>query len=190
MRVPRGPRLLHDLRWASGERLGSAPQARASGGLLGKGGGASLPRLVRQAHHLRLGRPPRPRAESGEIPARCRPRHRQRQAQQGPHGRRQQPQHHLRRDPWAPAGRSVLGPGRRCAFPRDNPRETRPAPRTTRYSRLLWDALQLLKGDPHVRGGRVPRNLPRSAGEAMLRKVHGRPQLHLPQAQDVGPQSA
>jgi hypothetical protein len=32
--------------WASGERLGSATQARASGGLLGKGGGASLPRLV------------------------------------------------------------------------------------------------------------------------------------------------
>jgi hypothetical protein len=30
--IPRGPRLLHDLRWASGERLGSAPQARASGG--------------------------------------------------------------------------------------------------------------------------------------------------------------
>jgi hypothetical protein len=27
--VPRGPRLLHDLRWASGERLGSALQARA-----------------------------------------------------------------------------------------------------------------------------------------------------------------
>jgi hypothetical protein len=46
-RVPRGPRLLHDLWWASGERLGSAPQARASGGLLSKGGGAGLPRLVR-----------------------------------------------------------------------------------------------------------------------------------------------
>jgi hypothetical protein len=30
----------------------AASQARASGGLLGKGGGASLPRLVRQAHHL------------------------------------------------------------------------------------------------------------------------------------------
>jgi hypothetical protein len=42
-----GPR-----RWASGERLGSAPQARAPGGLLSKGGGSSLPRLVRQAHHL------------------------------------------------------------------------------------------------------------------------------------------
>jgi hypothetical protein len=69
---------LHDLWWASGECLGSAPQARASRGLLGKGGGTSLPRLVRQAHHLRLGRPPRPRAESEEIPARCRPRHRQR----------------------------------------------------------------------------------------------------------------
>jgi hypothetical protein len=50
--VPRGPRLLHDLRWASGERLGSAPQAGAPGGLLGEGGGASLTRLVRQAHHL------------------------------------------------------------------------------------------------------------------------------------------
>jgi hypothetical protein len=39
-----------------------------------------------------------------------------------------------------------------------------------------------------VRGGRVPRNLLRSAGETMLRQVHGRPQLHLPQAQDAGPQ--
>jgi hypothetical protein len=49
----------------------SAPQARASGGLLDKGGGASLPRLVRQAHHLRPGRPPRSRAEPGEVSARC-----------------------------------------------------------------------------------------------------------------------
>jgi hypothetical protein len=106
----------------------------------------------------------------------------------GPHGRRQQPQHHLRRDPRAPADRSVLGPGGRGAFSRDHPRETRPAPRTTRSTRLLWDSLQLPTGDPYVRGGRVPRNLPRSAGEAMLRQVHGRPQLHLPQAQDVGPQ--
>jgi hypothetical protein len=57
--VPRGPRLLHDLWWASGERLGSTPQAGAPGGLLGEGGGASLPRLVRQAHHLRPRRPPR-----------------------------------------------------------------------------------------------------------------------------------
>jgi hypothetical protein len=31
-------------------------------------------------------------------------------------------------------------------------------------------------------------NLPRSAGDTMLRQVHGRPQLHLPQAQDAGPQ--
>jgi hypothetical protein len=50
------------------------------------------------------------------------------------------------------------------------------------------DSLQLSKGNPHVRGGRVPRNLPCSAGETMLRQVHGRPQLYLPQAQDVGPQ--
>jgi hypothetical protein len=61
-------------------------------------------------------------------------------------------------------------------------------PWATRSARLLRDSLQLPKGNPHVRGGRVPRNLPRSAGEAMLRQVHGRPQLHLPQAQDVGPQ--
>jgi hypothetical protein len=54
--------------------------------MLGKGGGASLPGLVRQAHHLRPRRPPRPRAEPGEISAHCRPRHRQRQAHQGPHG--------------------------------------------------------------------------------------------------------
>jgi hypothetical protein len=38
----------------------------------------SLPRLVRQAHHLRLGRPPRLRAEPRKVPARRRPRHRQR----------------------------------------------------------------------------------------------------------------
>jgi hypothetical protein len=97
--VPRGPRLFHDLRWVSGERLGSVPQAGAPGGLLGKGGGANLPRLVRQAHHLRPRRPPRLRAEPRKVPACRRPRHRQHQAHQGPHGRRQQPQHHLRRDP-------------------------------------------------------------------------------------------
>jgi hypothetical protein len=51
---------------------------------------------------------------------------------------------------------------------------------TTRSARLLRDSLQRQKGNPHVRGGRVLRNLPRSAGEAMLRQVHGRPQLHLP----------
>jgi hypothetical protein len=72
-RSSRGPRPLHDLRRAGGECLGSAPQTRASGGLLGKGGGTSLPRLVRQAHHLRPGRPPRSRAEPGEISTRCRP---------------------------------------------------------------------------------------------------------------------
>jgi hypothetical protein len=49
----------------------SAPQAGAPGGLLGEGGGASLPRLVRQAHHLRPRRPPRPRAEPEEVPTRC-----------------------------------------------------------------------------------------------------------------------
>jgi hypothetical protein len=76
--VPGGPRLLHDLRWASGECLGSAPQAGAPGSLLGEGGGASLPRLVRQAHHLRPRRPPRLRTEPRKVPARCRPYHRQR----------------------------------------------------------------------------------------------------------------
>jgi hypothetical protein len=106
----------------------------------------------------------------------------------GPHGQRQQPQHHPRRDPRAPADRSVLNPDRRDAFSRDHPWETRPTPRATQSVRLLWDSLQLPKGNPHVRGGRVPRNLPRSTGEAMLRQVHGRPQLHLPQAQDAGPQ--
>jgi hypothetical protein len=45
-----------------------------------------------------------------------------------------------------------------------------------------------LQRNPHVRGGRVPRNLPRGAGETVLRQVHGRPQLHLPQSQDVRPQ--
>jgi hypothetical protein len=47
--VPGGPQLLHDLRRTGGERLGSAPQAGAPGGLLGEGSGADLPRLVRQA---------------------------------------------------------------------------------------------------------------------------------------------
>jgi hypothetical protein len=41
-------------------------------------GGASLPRLVRQAHHLRPRRPPRLHAEPRKVPARCRPCHRQR----------------------------------------------------------------------------------------------------------------
>jgi hypothetical protein len=41
--------------------------------------------------------------------------------------------------------------------------------------RLLRNSLQLPKGNPHVRGGRVPRNLPRGAGETVLRQVHGRP---------------
>jgi hypothetical protein len=76
--VPRGSQLLHDLRWANGERLGSAPQAGAPGGLLGKGGSASLPRLVRQAHHFRPRRPPRLRAEPRKVPARCRSCHWQR----------------------------------------------------------------------------------------------------------------
>jgi hypothetical protein len=45
--VPGGPRLLHDLRRTGSERLGSAPQAGALGGLLGEGSGVGLPRLVR-----------------------------------------------------------------------------------------------------------------------------------------------
>jgi hypothetical protein len=45
-----------------------------------------------------------------------------------------------------------------------------------------------LKGNPHVRGGRVPRDLPRGVGKDVLRQVHGRPQLHIPQAQDARPQ--
>jgi hypothetical protein len=43
-----------------------------------EGGGASLPRLVRQAHHLRPVRPPRLRGEPRKVPARCRSCHRQR----------------------------------------------------------------------------------------------------------------
>jgi hypothetical protein len=71
---------------------------------------------------------------------------------------------------------------------RPHPREVRPAPWTTRSALLLRNSLQLPQGNPHARGGRVPRNLPRGAGETVLRQVHGHPQLHLPQAQDVGPQ--
>jgi hypothetical protein len=47
---------------------------------------------------------------------------------------------------------------------------------------------RLPKGNPHVRGGRVPRDLPRGARETVLHQVHGRPQLHVPQAQDARPQ--
>jgi hypothetical protein len=53
---------------------------------------------------------------------------------------------------------------------------------------LLRSSLQLPQGNPHVRGGRVPRDLPHGAGETVLRQVHGRPQLHIPQAQDARPQ--
>jgi hypothetical protein len=56
------------------------------------------------------------------------------------------------------------------AFSRDHPRETRLTPRTTRSARLLRDSFQLPKGNPHVRGGRVPRNLPRRAGEPCYTK--------------------
>jgi hypothetical protein len=52
---------------------------------------------------------------------------------------------------------------------------------------LLQDPLQLQEGDPHLRGGRVLRCLPLCLGEAVLRQVHGHPELHLPQAKDVGP---
>jgi hypothetical protein len=106
--------------------------------------------LVRQAHHLRPRRPPRPRAEPRKVPARCRPHHRQRQAHQSSHGRRQQPQHHLRRDPRVLADRSVHDPGRCGALSQDHPREARPAPWTTRSARLLRDYLQLPKGNPNV----------------------------------------
>jgi hypothetical protein len=114
--VPGGPQLLHDLRRIGDEHLGSAPQAGASGGLLGKGSSAGLPRLVRQAHHLRPRRPPRLHTEPRKVPARRRPCHRQHWAHQGPHGRRQQPQHHLRRDPRALGGRSVHDPADATPF--------------------------------------------------------------------------
>jgi hypothetical protein len=68
--VPGGPQLLHDLRWTGGERLGSAPQAGAPGGLLSEGSGAGLPRLVRQSHHLQPRQPPRLRTEARKVPAR------------------------------------------------------------------------------------------------------------------------
>jgi hypothetical protein len=50
----------------------------------------------------------------------------------------------------APADRSVHDPSRRGALSRDHPRETRPTPWATRSARLLWDSLQLPKGNPHV----------------------------------------
>jgi hypothetical protein len=74
------------------------------------------------------------------------------------------------------------------ALSRDRPWKAHPAPWASRFACLLRNSLQLLKGNPHFRGGRVPRDLPRGIGEAVLRQVHGRPQLHVPQAKDVGPQ--
>jgi hypothetical protein len=52
---------------------------------------ARLDERVRRGYHPRRGprRPPRLRAEPRKVPARCRSCHRQRQAHQGPHGRRQ-----------------------------------------------------------------------------------------------------
>jgi hypothetical protein len=61
-------------------------------------------------------------------------------------------------------------------------------PRVAQFARLFRDSLQLPQRNPHVRGGRVPRDLPHGAGKTVLRQVHGRPQLHLPQAQDARPQ--
>jgi hypothetical protein len=58
----------------------------------------------------------------------------------------------------------------------------------TRFARLLQNSLQLPKGNPHFRGSRVPRDLSRGARKTVLRQVHGRPQLHVPQAQDARPQ--
>ena len=53
-------------------------------------------------------------------------------------------------------------------FSRDRPREARPAPWTTRSARLLRNSLQLPKGNPHLRGSWVPRDLSRGAGKTML----------------------
>jgi hypothetical protein len=53
---------------------------------------------------------------------------------------------------------------------------------------LLRNSLQLPKGNPHFRGSRVPRDLSRGVGKTVLRQVHGRPQLHVSQAQDARPQ--
>jgi hypothetical protein len=92
------------------------------------------------------------------------------------------------RDPRALGDRFVHDPGWCDALSRDHPREARPAPWTTRSARLLRNSLQLPQGNPHVRGGRIPRDLPRGAGETVLRQVHDRPQLHVPQAQDARPQ--
>jgi hypothetical protein len=61
-----------------GECFGSTPQAGAPGGLLGEGGNAGLPGLVRQAHYLRPRRPPRLRIEPMKVPTCRRPCHRQR----------------------------------------------------------------------------------------------------------------
>jgi hypothetical protein len=81
-----------------------------------------------------------------------------------------------------------IDPGRCGTLSRDRPRKARPAPWTTRFACLLRNSLQLPWGNPHVRGGRVLRDLPRGAGKTVLRQVHGRPQLHVPQAQDARPQ--
>jgi hypothetical protein len=66
--------------------------------------------------------------------------------------------------------------------------DKRVLPLGQRFARLLRNSLQLPKGNPHFRGSRVPRDLSRGVGKTVLRQVHGRPQLHVPQAQDARPQ--
>jgi hypothetical protein len=72
-------------------------------------------------------------------------------------------------------------------FSRDRPRKACPVPWAARFARLFRDSLQLPQRNPHVRGGRVPRDLPRGAGETVLRQVHGRPQLHYLKLKMSGP---
>jgi hypothetical protein len=65
------------------------------------------------------------------------------------------------------------------------PRQARPAPRADRPACLVWHARQLPQGNPHLRGGGVQGHVPHHSWAAVLRQVHGSPELHLPQDEDA-----
>jgi hypothetical protein len=61
-------------------------------------------------------------------------------------------------------------------------------PRADRPACLVRHTGQLPQGDAHLRGGGVQGHVPRHSQAAMLRQVHGGPELHLPQDEDAGAQ--
>jgi hypothetical protein len=66
--------------------------------------------------------------------------------------------------------------------------QARPAPRAYRSASLVRHAGQLPQGDTHLRDGGVQGRISRYPLVTVLRQVHGDPELHLPQDEDVGAQ--